>query len=62
MVLSAHVAQGYQEHDSPTYFIAFHLDDGTVVTRAYWLSSGQLARGILLPALFGVAVQAALRT
>jgi hypothetical protein len=62
MVLAAHVDQSFQEHNSSTYFIAFHLDDGTAVTRAYWLSSGELARGILLPAPFGAAIQAALRT
>jgi hypothetical protein len=62
MVLAAHVDLSIQEHDSSTYFIVFHLDDGTAVTRAYWLSSGQLSRGILLPAQFGTAIQAALRT
>lgn len=62
MVLAARVDQRYQEHGSPTYFVVFHLDDGTAVTRAYWLTSGELARGILLPAQFGLAVQAVLRT
>jgi hypothetical protein len=62
MVLAAHVDQSFQEHESSTYFVAFHLDDGTAVTRAYWLSSGELTQGILLPAQFGAAIQAALRT
>lgn len=62
MALAAPVDQSRQEHESSTYFIAFHLDDGTAVTRAYWLTSGELARGILLPAQFGLAVQAVLRT
>jgi hypothetical protein len=60
MVLHAAVNQRYQERDSATYFIAFHLDDGTAVTRAYWLGSGELARGILLPQAFGDAVRHAL--
>lgn len=41
------------------YFIAFHLADGTVVTRSYWLDTGELARGILLPDAFGLAIKAA---
>ena len=57
MVLHAPVNQQYQERDSAAYFIAFHLDDGTAVTRAYWPGSGELARGILLPPAFGAAVQ-----
>ncbi len=57
MVLSAPVDQQFQERDSTTYFIAFHLNDGTAVSRAYWLGSGELARGILLPPAFGEAVQ-----
>lgn len=59
MVLSAHVDQQYQERDSATYFIVFHLDDGTDLIRPYWLDSGELARGILLPPAFGAAVQQA---
>jgi len=30
------------------------------VTRAYWLDTGELARGILLPKAFGLAIEAAL--
>jgi hypothetical protein len=59
MVLGAKVNQSYQERDSASYFIAFHLDDGTAVTRAYWLGSGELSRGILLPPAFGDAIQRA---
>lgn len=57
MVLHAPVNQQYQERDSATYFIVFHLDDGTAVSRPYWSGSGELAHGILLPPAFGAAVQ-----
>ncbi len=60
MVLQAPVDQNRQG-GSRRYFIAFHLADGTVVTRAYWLDTGVLARGILLPKAFGMAINAALR-
>lgn len=59
MALSARVDQGYSERDSPSYFIAFHLVDGTAVTRAYWLGSGEIARGIMTPAAFGDSVRQA---
>jgi hypothetical protein len=62
MILHAPVNPQYQESDSATYFIALYLDDGTAVTRAYWLGSGELARGILLPSAFGAAIQQALGT
>jgi hypothetical protein len=62
MILHAPVNPQYQESDSATYFIAFYLDDGTALTRAYWLGSGELARGILLPPAFGAAIQQALGT
>jgi hypothetical protein len=50
---------GYQMKNGDAAFIAFHLTDGTVVTRAYWLDTGELARGILLPKAFGLAIEAA---
>jgi hypothetical protein len=59
MVLEATVDQNRQGGNR-RYFIAFHLVDGTVVTRAYWLDTGELARGILLPKAFGLAIEAAL--
>lgn len=43
------------------YFLVFHLTDGTVVTRAYWMDTGVMARGILLPQTFAFAIEAALR-
>jgi hypothetical protein len=62
MILHAPVNPQYQESDSATYFIALYLDDGTAVTCAYWLNSGELARGIVLPSAFGAAVQHAVAT
>ena len=59
MVLEAPVDQTRQGGNR-RYFLAFHLVDGTVVTRAYWLDTGELARGILLPKAFGLAIEAAL--
>jgi len=59
MVLEATIDQNRQGGNRP-YFIAFHLVDGTVVTRAYWLDTGELARGIVLPKAFGLAIEAAL--
>ena len=56
MVLQAQVNQKYVSQGSAQYFITFYLVDGTSVTRAYWLNSGELARGILLPKAFGTAV------
>ncbi len=60
MVLSAPVDQTRVSQGGPQYFLAFHLKDGTVVIRAYWLNSGELARGILLPKAFGSVVAHAL--
>lgn len=61
LVLEAPVDQNRQGGNR-RYFIAFHLVDGTVVTRVYWLDTGELARGILLPKAFGLAIIAALPT
>jgi hypothetical protein len=51
MVLDAPVDQ--RPHERPVeeerYFIAFHLTDGTAVIRSYWLNTGELAHGIMLP-------------
>lgn len=57
IVLQAAVDQSRQGGNRH-YFIAFHLADGTVMTRAYWLDTGELARGILLPKAFGLAIEA----
>ncbi|MBI4336651.1 MAG: hypothetical protein HY683_02325 [Chloroflexi bacterium] len=60
MVLTAPVDQGYRSSNGEPYFIAFHLEDGTAVTRAFWLESGELSRGIMMPAFFQVSVLRAL--
>ncbi len=62
MVLSAPVDQTRVSQGGPQYFLAFHLKDGTVVIRAYWLNSGELTRGILLPKAFRSVVAHALKT
>ncbi len=59
MVLVASVDQTRRDHDGPRYFIAFHLDDGTTVVRAYWSESGELSRGIMLPTEFRTAIEEA---
>lgn len=59
MVMNAPVNQSYQSPDTSRYFIAFHLIDGTATVRAYWPTSGQLSRGILLPPAFATAVEGA---
>lgn len=61
MVLQAPVDQNAVNRGGTRYFLAFHLKDGTTVTRAYWLDSGELARGILLPKAFGTAVEQTLK-
>ncbi len=60
MVLVAPVDQTRRDHDGPRHFIAFHLDDGTTVVRAYWSESGELSRGIMLPREFRTAIEEAL--
>ena len=42
------------------YFIEFRLQDGSEVRRSYWVESGELSRGILLPETFRAAVEDAL--
>jgi hypothetical protein len=59
MVLEATFDQNRQGGNR-RFFLAFHLVDGTVVIRAYWLDTGELARGIQLPKAFGLAIEAAL--
>ncbi len=61
MVLEAPVDQNALRQEGPRYFLTFYLKDGTAVTRSYWLHSGELARGILLPETFSLAVKHALQ-
>lgn len=60
MVLNAEVNQSSQEHDGQRYFISFHLLDGSDITRCYWIDSGELSRGILLPNEFAIEIKKAL--
>jgi hypothetical protein len=43
------------------YFVAFHLLDGTIVTRKYFAATGELQRGIHLPDAFGQMLLTALQ-
>ncbi len=61
MVVDAPVNQQVTPPDGQRYFIAFHLDDGMTVVRAYWPAAGELSRGIALPQQFRQAVEQALR-
>ena len=47
MVLEAPVNQGCRDHDGPRYFLGIRLADGTSVVRAFWMDTGNLARGIM---------------
>jgi len=57
LILAAPVDQQRTDQNGVRYFIAFHLMDGTTVTRAYWPDSGELARGIMAPPAFRSAVE-----
>jgi hypothetical protein len=59
MVLASPVNTNRIDQGTMTYFIAFHLQDGTSVKRAYWQGSGIMERGIVLPKAFADAVQKA---
>jgi hypothetical protein len=59
MVLASPVDVKRIGQGSMTYLIAFHLQDGTSVIRAYWQDSGIMERGIMLPKAFADAVQQA---
>ena len=62
MVVEAPVDQSFQPSDpAEQRFIAFHLEDGTAVTRAYWPQSGALSQGIMLPSAFRAAIERAMR-
>lgn len=60
MVLNAAVDQNRQDQAGERYFISFHLLDGTDVTRSYWIGTGELSRGMMLPSEFGVEVKKAI--
>lgn len=60
MVMEAPVNQQITDHSGASYFLAFHMQDGTTVVRAYWPGTGELSRGIVLPQQFRAAVEQAL--
>lgn len=59
-VLNAPI-QNSADHSGLRYFIAFHFRDGTATSRAYWINSGELSRGIMLPPEFATTVKEALK-
>ena len=46
-LLAAPVNQLSRDHDGPRYFLGIRLADGTAVRRAFWLTTGELSRGIM---------------
>jgi hypothetical protein len=60
-VLHAPVVSGLSKPSGQQYFIAFHLHDGTAVTRSYWTRSGELAPGIRVPHPFRRAITQTVR-
>jgi hypothetical protein len=62
-ILAAPVDQNRELVDDAgqSYFLEFRFKDGTSTSRMYWLGSGELVRGIYLPAEFSQAIQAAYR-
>jgi len=53
MVLDSPVDHADREHgELDQYQVEFTLEDGTIVVRAYWPETGELSRGIMLPAEF----------
>lgn len=59
MVLAAPVNQQFMGSDGTQYVVVFYLNDGTSLSRMFWLKSGELSRGIMLPKAFGIAIQQA---
>lgn len=60
-ILSAPVDQNREPVDDAgqSYFLEFRFKDGTSSSHMYWLGSGELVRGIFLPAEFTQSIQAA---
>ena len=55
-VLKAPVDQNLMPASNIRYFIAFHLQDGSVVNRTYWPETGVLYKGIILPKAFNIVI------
>jgi len=60
-ILRSPVDQNLMPASNISYFIAFHLQDGTVVNRAYWPDTDELARGIILPKAFDTVIEQAIK-
>jgi hypothetical protein len=60
IVLNSDVDQSSHVYDGQRYFISFHLQDGSSITKCYWIDSGELSRGIMLPDEFGIEIKKAL--
>ena len=57
MVLDSPVDHVDREHaELDQYQVEFQLKDGTIVVRAYWPETGELSRGIMLPAEFALLI------
>lgn len=57
MALSASVNQNVLSSDGTRYVVVFYFNDGTTSSRMFWLNSGELQRGILMPKAFGAVIQ-----
>lgn len=57
LVLNAKVNQNNDNYNGERYFIKFYLEDGSYVNRSYWIESGELSRGIMLPEEFGNVIK-----
>ncbi len=57
MVLNAPVDQTVRLRGEEQVFIAFYLKDGTNVSRSFWIDTGELHRGIMLPDEFGRTIK-----
>ena len=60
LVLGAPVDQAGDDTVGARYFLGFRLADGTSVVRAFWLETGELARGIKTPPAVSLFVWSAL--
>jgi hypothetical protein len=58
-VAEAPVDQSRRDQEGERYFVAFHLVDGTAVTRSFSVRSSELSRGIMVPREFGEALRLA---
>ncbi len=56
MVLEAPVDQSRRDREVEMFLIPFNLEDGTTVVRGFRAKSGELSRGIMTPASFGILI------